>query len=47
MTPSTIVAETEERAALREAVAKLVGKEGPDYFLRMPPAHEEPALLCM
>lgn len=45
MTPSTIVADTEERAALRHAVAKLVGKYGHDYFMQKAQAHEEPAEL--
>lgn len=45
MNPSTIVADTEERAALREAVAKLVGKYGHEYFMQKAAAHEEPAEL--
>lgn len=45
MNPSTIVADTEERAALREAVAKLVGKYGHEYFMQKASAHEEPAEL--
>jgi alkylation response protein AidB-like acyl-CoA dehydrogenase len=45
MNGSLIVADTEERAALREAVAKLVGKYGHDYFMRKAKRHEEPTEL--
>ena len=45
MNNSLIVADTEERAALRDAVAKLVGKYGHDYFMQKSAAHEEPAEL--
>ncbi|MEU7812833.1 acyl-CoA dehydrogenase family protein [Pseudonocardia sp. NPDC049154] len=45
MNPSSIVADTEERAALRDSVAKLVGKYGHDYFMRKAKAHEEPTEL--
>jgi alkylation response protein AidB-like acyl-CoA dehydrogenase len=42
---SLIVADTEERAALRASVAKLVGRYGHDYFMRKAKAHEEPTEL--
>jgi alkylation response protein AidB-like acyl-CoA dehydrogenase len=42
---SSIVADTDERASLRAAVAKLVGRYGHDYFMRKAAAHEEPAEL--
>ncbi len=45
MATSLIVADTEERAALREAVAKLVGKYGHDYFMDKAKRHEEPTEL--
>jgi alkylation response protein AidB-like acyl-CoA dehydrogenase len=45
MNPSSIVADTEERAALREAVGRLVGKYGHEYFMRKAAAHEEPTEL--
>lgn len=45
MTESLIVADTEERAALREAVAKLVGTYGHDYFMDRARRHEEPTEL--
>jgi alkylation response protein AidB-like acyl-CoA dehydrogenase len=45
MNPSSIVADTEERAALREAVGKLVGRYGHDYFMAKAAAHEEPTEL--
>ncbi len=45
MNSSLIVADTEERAALREAVAKLVGKYGHDYFMEKSRRHEEPVEL--
>lgn len=45
MPSSLIVADTEERAALRDAVATLVGRYGHDYFMREAAAHEEPTEL--
>lgn len=45
MNTSLIVADNEERAALRAAVAKLVAKYGHDYFMQKARAHEEPAEL--
>jgi alkylation response protein AidB-like acyl-CoA dehydrogenase len=45
MNPSAIVAETEERAALREAVGKLVGRYGHGYFMEKAKLHEEPTEL--
>jgi alkylation response protein AidB-like acyl-CoA dehydrogenase len=45
MNPSSIVADTEERAALRDAVAQLVGKYGHDYFAERAKKHEEPTEL--
>ena len=45
MANSIIVADTTERAALRESVAKLVGKYGHDYFMRKAQTHEEPTEL--
>ncbi|KAA1030413.1 acyl-CoA dehydrogenase [Pseudonocardia sp. EV170527-09] len=45
MPSSLIVADTEERAALRDAVATLVGRYGHDYFMRKAAAHEEPTEL--
>ncbi|QJY47480.1 acyl-CoA dehydrogenase family protein [Pseudonocardia broussonetiae] len=45
MNASLIVADTEERAALREAVGKLVAKYGHDYFMEKARLHEEPTAL--
>jgi alkylation response protein AidB-like acyl-CoA dehydrogenase len=45
MATSTIVGDTEERAALRAAVASLVGRYGHDYFMQRARAHEEPTEL--
>lgn len=45
MNTSSIVADTEERAALRKAVAKLVGAYGHDYFMDRARRHEEPTEL--
>ncbi|OLM15645.1 acyl-CoA dehydrogenase family protein [Pseudonocardia sp. Ae505_Ps2] len=45
MPSSLIVADTEERAALRDAVATLVGRYGHDYFMRKAADHEEPTEL--
>ncbi|ALL79899.1 acyl-CoA dehydrogenase (plasmid) [Pseudonocardia sp. EC080610-09] len=45
MHASNIVADNEERAALRSAVAKLVGRFGHGYFMDRANAHEEPAEL--
>jgi len=45
MNTSLIVADTEDRAALREAVAKLVSKYGHDYFMDRAKRHEEPTEL--
>lgn len=45
MNPSPIVAETEERAALRAAVGKLVGRYGHGYFMEKAKIHEEPTEL--
>ncbi|MFC5995026.1 acyl-CoA dehydrogenase family protein [Pseudonocardia hispaniensis] len=45
MTTSLIVADTAERAVLREAVAKLVGRYGHDYFMAKARAHAEPTEL--
>lgn len=45
MPSSLIVADTEERAALRDAVATLVGRYGHDYFMRKAAAHDEPTEL--
>jgi alkylation response protein AidB-like acyl-CoA dehydrogenase len=42
---STIVAETEERATLRAAVARLVSRYGHDYFAEKANRHEEPTEL--
>ncbi|TCK24537.1 acyl-CoA dehydrogenase family protein [Pseudonocardia endophytica] len=42
---SSIVGDTEERAALRDAVAKLAGRYGHDYFRRCSDTHTEPAEL--
>lgn len=42
---SLIVADTEERAALRDAVATLVGRYGHSYFMEKAKAHEEPTEL--
>lgn len=42
---SLIVADTDERAALRASVAKLVGKYGHDYFMDKAKRHEEPTEL--
>ena len=41
----TIVGDTEERAALRDAVAKLAGRYGHDYFRQCSDAHTEPVEL--
>lgn len=41
----TIVGDTEERAALRDAVAKLAGRYGHDYFRTCSDTHTEPAEL--
>lgn len=45
MNTSLIVADTEDRAALREAVGKLVGRYGHDYFMDKAKRHEEPTEL--
>ncbi|MCM3850048.1 acyl-CoA/acyl-ACP dehydrogenase [Pseudonocardia sp. DR1-2] len=45
MPSSLIVADTEERAALRDAVATLVGRYGHSYFMAKAKAHEEPTEL--
>ncbi|MEU9823024.1 acyl-CoA dehydrogenase family protein [Pseudonocardia alni] len=45
MPSSLIVADTEERAALRDAVATLVGRYGHSYFMEKAKAHEEPTEL--
>ncbi|MEJ2885090.1 acyl-CoA dehydrogenase family protein [Actinomycetospora aeridis] len=45
MNQSSIVPETDERAALREAVTGLVGRYGHDYFVARARAHEEPTAL--
>jgi alkylation response protein AidB-like acyl-CoA dehydrogenase len=45
MSNSIIVADTEERAALRGAVAKLVAKYGHAYFMDKAKRHEEPTEL--
>ncbi len=45
MNQSSLVADTEERAALRDAVARLVSRYGHDYFMRKSAAHEEPVEL--
>ncbi|MDD7963955.1 acyl-CoA dehydrogenase family protein [Actinomycetospora lemnae] len=45
MNTSSIVPETDERAALREAVSGLVGRYGHDYFIARARAHEEPTAL--
>ncbi|MFC4949634.1 acyl-CoA dehydrogenase family protein [Pseudonocardia sp. GCM10023141] len=45
MSPTSVVADTEERAALRAAVGKLVGRYGHDYFMAKAKAHEEPTEL--
>lgn len=45
MHASNIVADNDERAALRAAVAKLVGRYGHEYFMARADAHEEPAEL--
>jgi alkylation response protein AidB-like acyl-CoA dehydrogenase len=45
MISSSIVADTEERAALRDAVARLVGKYGHDYFMDRARRHAEPTEL--
>jgi alkylation response protein AidB-like acyl-CoA dehydrogenase len=45
MNSSLIVADTEDRAALREAVGRLVGKYGHDYFMAKAAAHDEPTEL--
>src|SRR6201746_509914 len=42
---SSIVADTEERAALRDTVAYLVGQYGHDYFAERARKHEEPSEL--
>jgi alkylation response protein AidB-like acyl-CoA dehydrogenase len=42
MATSLIVAENDERAALRESVGKLVGRYGHDYFMDKAKRHEEP-----
>jgi hypothetical protein len=42
---SSIVAETEERAALRAAVGTLVGRYGHGYFMEKAKLHEEPTEL--
>ncbi|MBO0876047.1 MAG: acyl-CoA/acyl-ACP dehydrogenase [Pseudonocardia sp.] len=42
---NSLVADTEERAVLRDAVAKLVGKYGHDYFAERARNHEEPTEL--
>jgi alkylation response protein AidB-like acyl-CoA dehydrogenase len=47
MATSLIVAENDERAALRESVGKLVGKYGHDYFMDKAKRHEEPTELWM
>jgi alkylation response protein AidB-like acyl-CoA dehydrogenase len=47
MATSLIVAENDERAALRESVGKLVGKYGHDYFMDKAKRHEEPSELWM
>jgi alkylation response protein AidB-like acyl-CoA dehydrogenase len=45
VTASTIVADTEERAALRQAVGALVGRYGHDYFMDRSARHAEPTEL--
>src|SRR3954452_4970747 len=45
MNESLIVADTPERAELRAAVGKLVGRFGHDYFMAKARAHEPPAEL--
>lgn len=45
MNSSSIVSENPERAALRDSVAKLVGKYGHDYFMEKAKRHEEPTEL--
>ena len=45
MNSSSIVADTEERAALRASVGRLVGRYGHDYFMRCARAHVEPTEL--
>jgi alkylation response protein AidB-like acyl-CoA dehydrogenase len=45
MNSSLIVADTVERAALRESVGRLVGKYGHDYFMAKSRTHEEPVEL--
>lgn len=45
MNKSSIVPETDERAALREAVTAIVSRYGHDYFVARARAHEEPAAL--
>ncbi|MDN5914020.1 MAG: acyl-CoA/acyl-ACP dehydrogenase [Pseudonocardia sp.] len=45
MNSSSIVADTPERAALRESVGKLVGRYGHDYFMRCSKQHVEPTEL--
>ena len=45
MNSSSIVADTPERAELRAAVGKLVGRYGHDYFMERSERHEEPAEL--
>jgi alkylation response protein AidB-like acyl-CoA dehydrogenase len=42
---SLLVADTEERAVLREAVARLVGRYGHEYFAERADRHEEPSEL--
>ncbi len=45
MNKSSIVPETDERAALRDAVTALVSRYGHDYFVARARAHEEPTAL--
>lgn len=45
MHPSNIVADNDERAALRAAVGKLVGRYGHDYFMQRSDSHEQPVEL--
>jgi alkylation response protein AidB-like acyl-CoA dehydrogenase len=45
MATSLIVADNDERAALRESVGKLVGKYGHNYFMDKAKRHEEPTEL--
>ncbi len=45
MNTSSIVPETDERAALRDSVSTLVGRYGHGYFVERAHAHEEPTAL--